>query len=89
MPGWNYAKIWEVIADQIPDAPAQILGDRTLTWREFDQRANGVAHHLLEAGAVEQDVAALDLDARGHSTSTTAPSTWSPCTARGRPAWCR
>lgn len=55
MPGWNYAEIWEVIAKQIPDAPAQIQGDRTITWREFDARANGVARALLDAGAVEQD----------------------------------
>ena len=55
MPGWNYAEIWEVIAEQIPDAPAQIQGATRFTWREFDERANGVAHALLEAGAVEQD----------------------------------
>ncbi len=55
MSGWNYAEIWEVIADQIPDAPAQIQGDRRLTWRQFDERANGIAHTLLEAGAQEQD----------------------------------
>ncbi len=55
MPGWNYAEIWETVAEQIPDAPAQIRGDTTYTWREFDQRANGVARQLLDAGAVEQD----------------------------------
>ncbi|HRW37915.1 MAG TPA: acyl-CoA synthetase [Aquihabitans sp.] len=55
MAGWNYAEIWEVIAGKIPDAPAQIQGDRTYTWRQFDERANGVAHTLLEAGAAEQD----------------------------------
>ena len=55
MPGWNYADIWETIAGEIPDSPAQIQGDRVISWREFDERANGVAHHLLEAGAVEQD----------------------------------
>ncbi|MBX3315012.1 MAG: acyl-CoA synthetase [Actinobacteria bacterium] len=61
MPGWNYAEIWEVVADQIPDAPAQIHGDRTYSWREFDQRANGIARTLLDAGAVEQDKVALYL----------------------------
>jgi len=55
MPGWNYAELWETVADQIPDAPAQVHGDSRFTWREFDERANGVAHTLLEAGAVEQD----------------------------------
>ena len=28
MPGWNFAEIWEVVAEQVPDAPAQVQGDR-------------------------------------------------------------
>jgi fatty-acyl-CoA synthase len=55
MAGWNYAEIWETVAEQIPDAPAQIQGDRSFTWREFDERANGIARQLLDAGATEQD----------------------------------
>ena len=55
MPGWNYAEIWETVASNIPDAPAQIHGETTYTWREFDQRANGIARQLLDAGAQEQD----------------------------------
>ncbi|HEY8525661.1 MAG TPA: acyl-CoA synthetase [Acidimicrobiales bacterium] len=55
MPGWNFADVWETIAEQIPDAQCQVQGDRRLTWSEVDRRANGVAHTLLERGAVEQD----------------------------------
>jgi len=55
MPGWNFADVWEVIAEQIPDAQAQVHGDRRVTWSEFDRRANGVAKVLLDRGAVEQD----------------------------------
>ncbi len=33
MAGWNYAELWEVVAEQIPDAPAQIQGNRFFTWR--------------------------------------------------------
>lgn len=55
MSGWNYAEIWETVAEQIPDAPAQVQGARSYTWRELDERANGVAHHLLQAGVAEQD----------------------------------
>src|SRR4051794_30282192 len=55
MPGWNFAEVWETIAEQIPDAPAQVQGDRRFTWREFDERANGVAQALLDAGVEEQD----------------------------------
>ena len=28
MPGWNFADVWEVVAQQVPDAPAQVQGDR-------------------------------------------------------------
>jgi len=55
MSGWNFADIWEVVAEQVPDADAQIQGDRRITWSEFDRRANGVAQAMLDAGVVEQD----------------------------------
>jgi fatty-acyl-CoA synthase len=55
MPGWNFAEVWETAADAHPDAPAQIHDDRTVTWREFDSRADGVAAALLDAGAEHQD----------------------------------
>ncbi len=53
--GWNFAEIWERNADRFPDAVAQIQGDRTHTWAQFDQRANGIASALLTAGAQHQD----------------------------------
>ena len=54
--GWNLADVWEAVAHQIPDALAQQQGDRTISWAEFDRRANGVAAHLLQQpGAAEQD----------------------------------
>jgi 3-oxocholest-4-en-26-oate---CoA ligase len=53
--GWNFADIWETVADRLPDAPAQLQGDRIVTWAEMDRRADGVAQALLDAGAVHQD----------------------------------
>jgi acyl-CoA synthetase (AMP-forming)/AMP-acid ligase II len=55
MPGWNFADIWEVVAQNLPDAQAQVQGDRRYTWSEFDRRANGIAQALLDAGVQEQD----------------------------------
>jgi fatty-acyl-CoA synthase len=55
MPGWNFADVWEVIAEKIPDAPSLVQGDHRVTWSEFDRRANGVAATLLDRGAGEQD----------------------------------
>ena len=61
MSAWNYAEVWEAIAEVQPDAPALAQGSRRLTWREFDRRADGVAARLLEAGLGHQDKVALYL----------------------------
>ncbi|MFN8053014.1 MAG: acyl-CoA synthetase [Acidimicrobiales bacterium] len=61
MSGWNFAEIWERIADKFPDATAQIHGDVRYTWAQFDRRADGVARFLLDAGAGHQDKVALYL----------------------------
>jgi acyl-CoA synthetase (AMP-forming)/AMP-acid ligase II len=55
MGAWNYATIWEIAADQLPDHVAQIQGDRRVSWRDFDRRADGIARALLDAGAGHQD----------------------------------
>lgn len=61
MAGWNFAELWEAIADKFPDAQAQVQGDRRFTWREFDTRADALARHLLDGGAEHQDKVALYL----------------------------
>ena len=48
--GWNFADLWECIADRIPDALALQHADRSLTWREMDRRADALAATLLAAG---------------------------------------
>jgi fatty-acyl-CoA synthase len=58
---WNFADVWETVADELPDAPALVHGSHTLTWRELDHRADNVGRWLLGAGVVEQDKVALYL----------------------------
>jgi len=55
MSGWNLADIWEAASAQSPDAPFAKQGSRTLTWREADRRAEGLASYLLDSGAGHQD----------------------------------
>jgi acyl-CoA synthetase (AMP-forming)/AMP-acid ligase II len=55
VPGWNLAEIWEHNAQRFPDSVAQVQGERSFTWAEFDRRADGVAATLLAAGAAHQD----------------------------------
>lgn len=58
---WNFADVWETIANLQPDAIAQQHGQRSQSWREFDQGANSVAQWLLAAGCQHQDKVALYL----------------------------
>ena len=59
--GWNIADAYEAIAAQVPDRPCQIQGDRRITWREFDRRANALAADLLAAGLTHQSKVAAYL----------------------------
>jgi 3-oxocholest-4-en-26-oate---CoA ligase len=54
-PGWNFADMWEAVAERFPAAPALRHGDRQVSWRDFDERADGVAGWLLAAGLGHQD----------------------------------
>ncbi len=55
MTGWNFADVWETIAELLPDAPAQSQDERRSTWAEFDRRADGLARTLLDAGVQQHD----------------------------------
>ena len=55
MAGWNFAHVWEIVARQLPDAPAQVHGDQSTDWASFHRRADGIARTLLESGVHEQD----------------------------------
>ncbi len=61
MSQWIYADVWETVADCLPDAPALTHGERTLTWGEFDHRADNLARWLLQARVDRQDKVALYL----------------------------
>ena len=58
---WNFADVWEAVAQTVPDAIAQAHGDRRCDWRTFDRRADGVAGRLLSAGLERHDKVALYL----------------------------
>ena len=51
---WNFADVWEVVAEVHPEATAITQGDRRITWHELDARADGVASALLDAGLGRQ-----------------------------------
>jgi len=51
---WTFADVWEAIAAAQPERPAFIQGARTLTWAQFDARADALAAHLIGAGLDHQ-----------------------------------
>jgi len=53
--GWNFADLWEAVADALPAAPAQMHAERRYSWGEMDARADGVAKWLIDLGVREQD----------------------------------
>ena len=52
---WNFADVWETIAEAIPDEPALVHGAERRTWAELDRRATAVARTLVAHGAQPQD----------------------------------
>ena len=46
----HFATIFEQNADLLPDNPAAICGDSTLSWREYDNEAARVAQFLSDKG---------------------------------------
>ena len=51
---WNFADVWEVVAEVHPERTVITQGDDRITWREFDGRADGVAAALVDAGLGRQ-----------------------------------
>lgn len=49
-PTFNLADLFEAVVDAVPDRAALVAGDVRLTYRQLDERANRVAHHLTGAG---------------------------------------
>ncbi len=64
MTGWNFADVWETVAETIPTAPALLHGDRVVTWADFDARADGIAAAMLAAGLSEDTTIAQYLTNR-------------------------
>ncbi|MGQ0805864.1 MAG: hypothetical protein ACT4PI_18665, partial [Actinomycetota bacterium] len=47
---FNLADLFEVVVDTVPSRLALVAGDRRLTYEQLDERANRLAHHLVDEG---------------------------------------
>ena len=46
----NFASVWEMIADLVPDNDALICGEDIVSWKSYDSRSSKVASALTSAG---------------------------------------
>ena len=46
----NFASVWEMIADLVPDNDALICGEDIVSWKSYDSRSSRVASALTSAG---------------------------------------
>src|ERR1700691_839675 len=58
---WNYADVWETVADVQPESIAVTQGERSVAWHEFDRGADGIAQFFLDLGVAQQDKVAIYL----------------------------
>ena len=61
MTDWNYADVWETVADVKPDAIVVTQGERHVSWQRIDRGVDGVARFLLDQGVGQQDKVAVYL----------------------------
>src|SRR5438270_9055758 len=55
----NIADLAEHAIDAVPDRVALICGDETLTYAELEEKANRLAHYLLDQGVKKDDKVGL------------------------------
>ena len=46
----DFASVWEMVSDLVPENDALICGEDIVTWKEYDDRASKIASALSEAG---------------------------------------
>ncbi|MFB7126381.1 amino acid adenylation domain-containing protein [Kitasatospora sp. NPDC056273] len=83
--GWNDTRqtwepgsvidLFEARAAETPDAPALISGGQVLTYRELDEQANRMAHHLIANGARPDTLVGVCLE-RGPGLVTALLGVW-------------
>jgi fatty-acyl-CoA synthase len=57
----NFATLWESLADAMPEHQAIVVGDRRITWHEFDERAARLSAAVADHGVGHDDKVALYL----------------------------
>ncbi len=59
---FNFADVWEMAADAVPDRLALVVGEQRRTYGQLEDRANRLANHLLAQGVGPGQHVALYLE---------------------------
>jgi len=59
---FNFADVWEMVADAVPEREALVCGSQRRTYGEIEERANRLAHHLRGLGVGPGQHVALYLE---------------------------
>jgi acyl-CoA synthetase (AMP-forming)/AMP-acid ligase II len=59
-PHYNFADLFEIAADKVPDRVAIVDHRRRVTYRELDERTNRLAHAMQDAGVQAGDHVGID-----------------------------
>ncbi|MCU4186419.1 AMP-binding protein [Acidiferrimicrobium sp. IK] len=54
MTDWNYAQVWNAVAETFPEREALVQGRRRRTWAALDRRSDGLGAALVESGLGRQ-----------------------------------
>ena len=58
----DFASVWEMISDIVPDNNALICGDEIVSWKEYDEKSSRIATALTNAGLKPNSKAGLYLN---------------------------
>jgi 3-oxocholest-4-en-26-oate---CoA ligase len=59
---FNFADIWEMAADAVPEREALVVGDQRRSYAQLEDRANRLANHLADQGVGAGDHVAIYLE---------------------------
>ena len=58
----DFASVWEMVADLVPENDALICGEEIVSWKDYDHRSSKVASALVKAGLGPNSKAGLYLN---------------------------
>ena len=58
----DFASVWEMVADLVPENDALICGEDIVSWKDYDLRSSKVASALVGAGLGPNSKAGLYLN---------------------------